>query len=138
MSTTTLTVVIEAHTCSACGVVYGLSTQYQKRRREDHQSWWCPNGHSQYYPQENAAEKAERLRKAALTQLEMTQAALTHEQDQRQAAERSLSATKGVVTRMKKRVVAGTCPVGCRRHFADLQAHIETKHPGYAGEPDHA
>ena len=131
MPSTTMTVTVTTMTCPTCGTPYGLSEAYRQARREDHKSWSCPNGHWLSYKGETDAEKAERHRQNAVARLEQAESQLTHTRDQLQATERSLAATKGVVTRMKKRVAAGVCPVGCRRHFADLQAHIETKHPGY-------
>jgi hypothetical protein len=55
------------------------------------------------------------------------------------AEERSHAATKGVVTKQKKKlakVVGGVCPVdGCHRNFKDVRRHIATRHPNYTGQP---
>ena len=48
----------------------------------------------------------------------------------REEAEASLQATKGVVTRLKKRAIAGVCPC-CNRTFQQLAAHMAHKHPDY-------
>ena len=36
--------------CSNCGVSFGLTEEFQSRRRRDRKSFYCPNGHSQWYP----------------------------------------------------------------------------------------
>lgn len=52
---------------------------------------------------------------------------------QRDAVQRSLSATKAVVTRTKKKIVAGRCPC-CSHKFRDLAEHMKVEHPKYDPE----
>lgn len=122
MTSTVSITTIEPMTCSECGVVYGLSKEYQKARRDDHREWWCPNKHSQYFPQESEAEKYKREAKWQKDRA----AALLAERDGAQA---SLRATKGHVTRLRKVVASGACPYGCGRRFAGLSEHIAKVHP---------
>ncbi len=35
-------VVIE---CSSCGVSFGMTEDFIQARRDDHRTWYCPNGH---------------------------------------------------------------------------------------------
>ena len=46
------------HTCATegCGVTYALTTGFDKRRRDDHGTFYCPNGHTHSYPQKTAEE----------------------------------------------------------------------------------
>ena len=53
--------------------------------------------------------------------------------EQRGAAERTLRTTKGHLTRSRKRACRGLCPF-CKRHFVNVQRHVETKHPDAAKE----
>ena len=55
------------------------------------------------------------------------------ERDLRLAEERSHSATKGHLTRAKKRHRAGLCPC-CNRQFQDLVRHMASKHPEEAAK----
>jgi hypothetical protein len=123
---------IEIIECARCGMPFGVPDAYADRRRADHESFYCPSRHSNYFPAESEKEKFQRLYRQERERL----AQRTAELDQTQA---SLSATKGVVTKQRKRlekVVAGVCPVdGCKRHFADVRKHIATKHPEYKGAP---
>lgn len=49
--------------CADCGMSFALPVAVAKRREEDHKSFFCPNGHPNYYPQKSEAEiLRERLR----------------------------------------------------------------------------
>ena len=128
-----ITVQIVAERCIACGVIFGVEASYQQRRKDDHKDYSCPNGHWQHYLGKTEADK---LRE----QLRDTENRLKFVRDQRDGAdrradhaERRLAATKGVVTKMKKRASAGICPC-CTRHFENLERHMATKHPDFAGD----
>lgn len=53
------TIEFKLHTCATtgCGVTYGLTAGFEERRRADHESFYCPNGHSHSYTQKTEAEK---------------------------------------------------------------------------------
>lgn len=125
--------------CGGCGVSYALSDQYIHARRQDHKNWTCPNGCVRHYPAGSSeAEKAKEAQALAERRLEWERTARRAAQDQAAATERSNRALKGVVTKTKRRVAAGVCPVpGCKRHFADLQRHIGSKHPDYSTAQEH-
>jgi hypothetical protein len=108
--------------CCECGLVFGMDVRFYRHRQKDHRLFYCPNGHPQHFTADllDAAERrAERLT-----------ALVTHERDQRQAAERSAAAYKGVATRVKRRIAHGVCPA-CNRTFADVARHMEGKHPDF-------
>lgn len=117
--------------CANCAVMFAIPSRMMEERRDDHKTFWCPNGHHNFYPQESEEERAKRL-------LKYTKDDLARERARRDQVEASLRATKGVVTKQRKKlekVVAGVCPVdGCHRHFKDLRRHISTKHPDYTGQ----
>jgi hypothetical protein len=46
---------------------------------------------------------------------------------------KSHAATKGHLTRTKKRAASGVCPC-CRRSFKQLRRHMQNKHPVYLAE----
>jgi len=55
----------EVKACITCGVGYALPSDFIEDRREDHKSFYCPNGHKSYYPGKNEKEElAEKLEKA--------------------------------------------------------------------------
>lgn len=120
MTTTTQMVTLDTQTCADCGVFFALPLHFVNERREDHASWYCPNGHRLHFPQETEAEKFKRLYHEA-------EKRAGRNYDRAQATERSLIATKGHVTRLRKEVLAGKCPF-CGQHLRDLERHITRQH----------
>ncbi|GAA4681275.1 hypothetical protein [Phytohabitans rumicis] len=130
----TVVVNLVAIDCCSCGVVFGLSEGHHRQLRRTGQRFFCPNGHSQSYTE----TEADRLRKQLATveqQRDRARANATHYQDQAEATERVLRATRGQVTKLKKRVANGVCPC-CNRSFANLARHMAGQHPDYAGDDD--
>lgn len=135
--TTFITTALNPVTCChiGCGVQFGIEADYMKRLRETHEWFYCPNGHQQHFTGETEAERLKR-------QLTQTEACLTYARaDTQRARERAnhtenrLRSTKGVVTRMKRKIVAGRC-VCCSRQFKDLESHMKVQHPKW--DPDKA
>lgn len=120
--------------CPSCGVVYALTKEYEARRREDGKFWHCPNGHSVMFIKSESERQRERAESLA-RQLEYARSGQQAARDQAHAAERSARAYKGHLTRLRNRVANGVCPVsGCHRNFANVKAHVTTKHPEWASE----
>lgn len=114
---------LEVHQCGNCGVVWGIDEAYLNERRNDHKGWVCPNGHSFVF---NGPSEEEQLRRQ-LDNERARSARLAHQRDQIEASRR---ATRGVVTKLKKRAAAGVCPC-CTRTFQQLARHMESQHPDY-------
>lgn len=125
----TTLVVVE---CATCGVTYAIPESFQRsalRYHGDRQGGWkicCPFGHTWWYVGETEVEQLKRQRDDAQQRSRATRDLLEHEQ-------RSHAATKGHLTRTKRRVSAGVCPC-CKRSFKQLERHMQAKHPGYGGE----
>lgn len=126
-----VTYTLRSQTCCACGVLFGVEVGYDNRRREDHKSFYCPNGHSQSY---TGPTEADRLKE----QLDAARSLAAREATRRQRAEerteaqrRSAAAFKGHVTRIRNRIANGVCPAGCNRHFENVERHIATQHPDF-------
>lgn len=115
------------HCChKGCGVSFALNDDFVRRRKNDRESWYCPNGHSQWFPGETDSDKAQRL--AGQLDMERTRrAAITKQLDYQTRARKAVS------TRLKKvkhRVGHGVCPC-CNRTFSQLANHMASQHPGY-------
>jgi hypothetical protein len=118
------------HECPACFVLHAIPKRMERERMEDGGSIFCPNGHKWHFTTSEVAKLRKQLADAEQTR-KWLDGRLTHEQDQRRAAERSASAYKGQTTRLKNRAAAGVCPC-CNRSFVQLRRHMETKHPDFA------
>lgn len=118
--------------CYKCGITFGMPEDFNKEcLRDRSRSFSCPNGHSQYYIGETEAQKlraqlaAEEGRTAAL------RSDLVRARELTERERRSHAATKGALTKLRKRIANGVCPE-CSRHFKNVQRHIECKHPELA------
>lgn len=111
-----------------CGIMFAipesLNDSALEYRGQDGWQISCPLGHTWHYTGETKAQKLARQ----LRDERQRSGYLAADRDQVVA---SLRATKGVVTKMKKRAQAGVCPAGCHRHFADLARHIASQHPDF-------
>lgn len=129
---TSVAVMLRAVTCT-CGYVFGLAETHQQELINTHGEFFCPKcKNSLAYKAENEAERL--AKKAARLQAELDQkcAAMRDVYAAKDRVERRLSATQGIVTRVKNRVNRGVCPC-CNRYFAQLHRHMNSKHPAYKG-----
>jgi hypothetical protein len=112
--------------CSECGVPYTIPSKLQQSLRQSHNTFYCPNGHRQYYPGKTALEKAketikeqeERMAGEVAKRLQ-TEKLLEQERKNNAASKKKLD-----------RVAKGVCPC-CNRSFVNLQRHMATQHPDH-------
>jgi hypothetical protein len=116
----------EYHECGECGATWGMTTGFIENRREDHRTWYCPNGHRWHF---SGDSETERLRRSLRWEKDRA-ASLSAQLDQTEASRR---AYKGQATKRKRelnRVKVGVCPC-CHRTFQQLARHMEAKHPEF-------
>lgn len=133
MATLDVTVELESTICCACGIVFAFDASLMRQRRRDHQTFYCPAGHSLSFNGESDIDKLKKQLKLERQAVDQLRAEVTHQRDQREATERSLRATRAAHTRTKNRIAAGVCPC-CARTFRDLAEHMSNKHPAYVEE----
>lgn len=124
MSTLTYTQALVVETCW-CGIPHAIPSELSRQARDNGTAVYCPLGHAWVVSQTRAEKLAAELEE----QKRRTKAA----RDLLAAEERSHSATRGHLTRTKKRHAAGVCPC-CNRTFAQLARHMATKHPDWNPE----
>ena len=130
MSTQTYTGTLTVMDCPNCGMTFGVTAEFEQRRRGDGGSFHCPLGHSMSFKaNREAALKRDLQYERDRAEREARRAASAEGRAQR--AENSRRVTKGHLTRVKRRVAHGVCPC-CNRTFKDLAAHMTTKHPDFA------
>ena len=122
-------------TCCNCAMSFAVPEDFRARRLNDHATFYCPVGHRQYYYGKSVAEKLRDELAREKHRAEQARADAIHQRERRESAERSSRAYRGVATRIKKRIKHGVCPC-CNRTFANVAAHIETKHPHFAATPE--
>lgn len=116
--------------CCACHMQFGMTREFYNRARENGTSFHCPQGHAQHYTKTEIRKLKEELDRKNFD-LKRAQERGDRWYEQNAKTERRLTATRGVVTRIKNRVGHGVCPC-CNRTFKDLARHMEGQHPGYA------
>ncbi len=121
--------------CYSCGVRFGISEELYRRvvtRAEG--SVFCPAcGKGTCWRESDDQKRIKELQR----KLEWETVEVARQKAAREAVEKSLHATQGVVTRMKRRASCGMCPA-CRRHFKQLAAHMAAKHPRWENENENA
>lgn len=133
MSTTLFLTLTEIE-CAKCGMIFGVTPKTEGRFRNSHESFYCPMGHTQWFPGKSEAEKLRdeltRQKQAA----EQREANLKNTADflrtDRDAALNRERAQKAAKTRLKNRIANGVCPC-CTRSFQNLQRHIANQHPDF-------
>jgi hypothetical protein len=103
-----------------CGVSFAVPLRLEQSLRRSHRAFYCPHGHQQSFAVKSEEERL-RERVASL------QGNLTFEQERAERLTRSLSATRGVRTRVLNRIRNGQCPF-CGRRFDALGLHLEAEH----------
>ena len=116
-----------------CGLPFSMPERLYEQCKRNGTTFFCPLGHRIVF-RETEADKYRRERDRLKQQLARKDDTISSLYEQRDKAERRLSATKGQVTRLKNRASAGVCPC-CNRSFQNLKRHMNTKHPDYA-KPD--
>lgn len=128
---------LETVECANCCMTFAVAGRFIRDRRDDHKSFYCPNGHSNFYKGQSEAEKLKK-------QLEEKERALTWERSRvaeltrrKTRIENSLRAVKGVATKAKEalaRTENGVCPQ-CNRTFAQLARHMQSRHGVECNKP---
>lgn len=125
------TVTIVSTSCYHCGQAIYLPEGFDKRRRNDHQTFYCPYcSGGQCYTGESKAEKLARELKAAKAREKFAQQRADDWRERADHQEARARGYKGAMVKTKKkldRVEKGVCPE-CNRTFQNLARHMETKH----------
>lgn len=112
-----------------CGLRHAVPSElqdFQDRQFDngEHQNGiYCPLGHSHIHAGDGeAARLAKQLEKA-----NASAARVGAMLDQEKASHR---ATKGQLTKARKRISNGVCPC-CNRQFVNVERHMKTQHPDF-------
>jgi len=111
--------------CGECGGVYAINERYREQQYKKGGTWHCPYCDCSWGYAGNSEN--EKLRRQLEAERERKERALSEANSLRA----SLSAQKAQTTRLRNRARNGVCPC-CTRSFANLKAHMATKHPDFA------
>ena len=125
-------VVLTEINCGKCGGTYAINERYRQEKEQVGDCWNCPYcqcGWGYANNGENARLKRELAAETKRKEWAEQDAKLARDRAAR--VEHSARATRGHLTRVKRRVAAGVCPC-CNRTFKQLARHMSAKHPAYA------
>ena len=89
-------------TCCDCGMQFSIPASIQAARRKDGKSFYCPNGHSQYYTDSENAQLRRQVRKLK-EDYEYMKSRRDSYRDRAETVERSRAAYMGVITKLRKK-----------------------------------
>lgn len=127
MKTITFETLLELHSCHKCGIVYGWPEGFEERRREDHATFYCPNGHPAWYPHDNKEELLKKRLAAKEEELRRIASERDFEQTRANNNLKALRKAQTLAKKAKARAEAGVCPC-CNRTFQDVVRHMANKH----------
>ena len=106
-------------TCYKCGVLFAMTSDFERNKLRDRSDFFCLNGHAQRYIGETDAQKLEKAnaREVAL-------------RDQLAASARDAEALRVALLRDRQRFANGVCPC-CNRSFENVRRHMQSQHPDY-------
>ena len=85
--------------CIHCGIHFAIPSNFLERRRKDHKTFYCPNGHGQCYTKETDAERWKKL----FEEEAMKNRPVQEQKEEINRLKAQLNAYKGVVTRLKRK-----------------------------------
>lgn len=133
MSQSVAVLTLEHVECAKCSMVFGVTEKFQRERRADHAAFFCPNGHSNYYPVKSEAEKLRDQLAGERARLDQERAETARLRRRVALRDRQVAARKAVATKLRKRIASGKCPC-CHAKFKDLAQHMTVKHPHWNPE----
>lgn len=132
------TVTMEMIHCYKCGIPFAVPADFKSHLHQSQDIFFCPSGHQQCYSKSTETVLKEKLEteREARAKEEQRLKAIAFEAQQQAAGwqtqwEKQLQEKKKVAAKLKrteKRIANGVCTC-CNRTFADLAAHMKTKHP---------
>jgi hypothetical protein len=122
--------ILEILTCGKCGITFGMPEMRVKECRKHSETFYCPNGHPRVYRTSTEDRLREDLKRAEDRRAE-TRARLDQARASASAQKAAATRARNERNREREKAHAGVCPApGCKRHFENLERHMETKHPG--------
>ena len=116
--------------CANCGLLFAMPTRLREEYQNNHKTFYCPKGHSNYYPQKSDKEILEEELEQEKHNAEYYRIKSKDNYERYEAEKRSKAAHKAHYTMLKKKVKKGQCPC-CEKTFPDVAEHIKSVHPDY-------
>lgn len=113
-------------TCCVCGIQFSVPGGWLNSRQKDLRTFYCPNGHAQFFTK----SVADRLREEKDLLARIMQAKLNDSEHARLVAERERDKAIKEKRKVERRIAHGVCPC-CNHAFTDIAQHMVTTHPEF-------
>jgi hypothetical protein len=90
--------------CYKCGLLFYVPAGFDANRRNDHKTFWCPNGHNQAYTGKTNAQKYKELYEKEQACCAVKSQKLRAVNDEALSLTRSVNGYKGKVTQLMNRI----------------------------------
>lgn len=131
---TTFTLEVIHITCYECSISFGMPQAFYKSRKRDHETWFCPAGHKQYFcDKTDDQKKIQELKndlQAEINERKFFEKDSKITRNRNKELKKEKAGLKGQITKTKNRIKNGVCPC-CNRTFKNLHDHMKLKHPNY-------
>lgn len=130
--TTTYVGTLNVLDCADCNMSFGITPRFEKDRRDDHKTFYCPLGHHNYYPYKSDKQKLREQRDTARRGKAAAEGRACRAREDAEHEKRRSAAARGQVTKIKNRISKGVCPC-CNRTFVNVSRHMKSQHPEFIG-----
>lgn len=130
MAQTIVRVTLEQVSCGVdrCGVIFGLEACYYRNVHHEGRWFYCPNGHRVRYGESEKKELEDKVARL-ISSNDQLRSNWLGEESRRKTVERSRARYKGEITKFKRRIARGECPLCNGKTFKGVRRHIQRKHP---------
>jgi hypothetical protein len=93
---------MESVTCNQCGIIFTIPSEHKKQLLENGSTFYCPNGHSLYYPN-SLNEKYNKLKvefEKLKIEKDVTFKTLTEERAETLKLKKSIDGYKGMIGKL--------------------------------------
>lgn len=90
--------------CINCGIVFAITKEQEQNLRQSHESFYCPKGHSQYYPALSDKEKLKKQLKQSQNRFIEKNACCDRLESTVKHQENVINGYKGQLTKVKKKL----------------------------------
>ncbi len=116
--------IIVIQQCCECGINFGIPEDFKNILLDNGKTFYCPNGHSQYFTNKKSLEDRLKIKERQLKEEREFSSRLY---DEKEDFKKKAAAQKGQKTKILNRIKNGVCP-HCNRSFENLHNHMKTKH----------
>lgn len=104
MSTFSTTTTLSTAECCNCGVAFAMPTELKKKLLQTQDSFYCPNGHKQYYVGKARVERLENALADAKDTIRSVRSYSDSLEERLARKDRQNAALKGHLTRLRRKL----------------------------------